>query len=230
MLELPEPAAADLPAPDLDAAAECWRTREKVLTPLPDRPGATLLSLPVQRRSLDGLRGPGRRRRAPRPDDDYAWSLMRQVSDQLGSVAERERAAEALAEARDQAMAASRHKSEFLATMSHEIRTPMNGVIGLTDLLLRTDLDDRQRRLAEGLRGAGLTLLALINDILDLSKIESGKLELEAIEFDVRAGRRRDRHDPGRPGRRQGPRARRRAATPPCRGCCAATRCASARC
>ncbi len=184
VLQLPEPAAPDLPPPDLTAADECWRTRTIVLTPQPGRPGATLLSLPVRA---------GRHMACVvqvlaelETQDDYTWSLMTQVSDQLSSVAEREQAAIELEEARDQAMAASRHKSEFLATMSHEIRTPMNGVIGLTDLLLRTDLDDRQRRLADGLRGAGLTLLSLINDILDLSKIESGKLELEAIQFDVR--------------------------------------------
>ncbi|MFB9311689.1 hybrid sensor histidine kinase/response regulator [Nocardioides plantarum] len=185
-LELPEPVAADLPPPDLEAAAECWRTREKVLTALPGRPGSTLLSLPVMAGRSMALVVQVIDETSTDPDDDFAWSLMDQVSAQLSSVAERERAAEALAEARDQAMDASRHKSDFLATMSHEIRTPMNGVIGLTDLLLRTDLDDRQQRLAEGLRGAGLTLLALINDILDLSKIESGKLELEAIDFDVR--------------------------------------------
>ena len=151
---------------------------------MPGQPGRTLVSLPVhQGRTLACVVQVVAELDEP---DDYTWALIRQVSDQLSSVAERERAADQLAEARDQAMEASRHKSEFLATMSHEIRTPMNGVIGLTDLLLRTRLDARQQRLAEGLRGAGLTLLSLINDILDLSKIESGKLELEAIEFDVR--------------------------------------------
>ncbi|MFC6286434.1 response regulator [Nocardioides sp. GCM10027113] len=120
------------------------------------------------------------------PLSDEARSLVAQVSAQLGQVAQREAAAAQLAEARDEAMEASRLKSEFLATMSHEIRTPMNGVIGLNDLLLRTELDAHQRRLAEGLQGAGLTLLGLINDILDLSKIEAGKLELEEVDFDVR--------------------------------------------
>ena len=121
------------------------------------------------------------------PPDENSMFLIGQISGQLSLVAERERSAHELAEARDEAMEASRLKSEFLATMSHEIRTPMNGVIGLNELLLRTDLDDHQRRLAEGLQSAGLTLLGIINDILDLSKIESGKLELEAVDFDVRS-------------------------------------------
>lgn len=121
------------------------------------------------------------------PPDENAYQVLSQISHQLGVVAERERRAIELAEARDAAMEGSRLKSEFLATMSHEIRTPMNGVIGLTDLLLRTPLDDHQRRLAENLQSAGLTLLTLINDILDLSKIEAGKLELETVDFDVRS-------------------------------------------
>ncbi|MEO7352077.1 MAG: ATP-binding protein, partial [Marmoricola sp.] len=102
-------------------------------------------------------------------------------------ITEAVQAAQELATARDDAMQASRMKSDFLATMSHEIRTPLNGVIGLTDLLLKTELDPAQRPLADGIFQAGRTLLGLINDVLDLSKIESGKLELEVVDFDVRA-------------------------------------------
>jgi PAS domain S-box-containing protein len=110
-------------------------------------------------------------------------ALVTQVGNQLAQVAGREIAARQLAEARDLAMAASHAKSEFLATMSHEIRTPLNGVIGLNDLLLRTDLDAHQRQLAEAMQGAGHNLLALISDVLDFSRIEAGGLELEAVAF-----------------------------------------------
>ena len=118
---------------------------------------------------------------------DMIRSMVEQVAVQLGRVVEREQAERTLAAARDDAMEASRQKSDFLATMSHEIRTPLNGVIGLNDLLLRTRLDADQQRLASGVQAASRTLLGLLNDILDFSKIEAGKLQLEDVDFEVRA-------------------------------------------
>ena len=101
-------------------------------------------------------------------------------------VTQRNQAVAQLAVARDEAVAASKVKSAFLANVSHEIRTPMNGVIGMNDLLLETPLDEEQRSYAEQVARSGDQMMAIISDVLDLSKIEAGQLELDIAEFDLR--------------------------------------------
>ncbi len=113
-------------------------------------------------------------------------SLMNEVAERKHAEAQLKRQADETTSARVAAESAARAKSEFLANMSHEIRTPMNGVLGMADLLAQTELNDVQRRHLSVIRNSGKTLLNVINDILDISKLEAGKLRLENMPFDLR--------------------------------------------
>nr|WP_255542306.1 ATP-binding protein [Azospirillum sp. INR13] len=128
-----------------------------------------------------------------RPDGSRVWALQTlQRTSFEGEpavlawsydITARKQAEEALRAAKEQAEIAARSKAEFLATMSHEIRTPMNGVLGMLELMALTPLDEEQRTLVSTMRESGAALLRIIDDILDLSKIEAGKLDLEELDL-----------------------------------------------
>ena len=173
-----------------------WRAEELEGTPLlrlvhPDDMPATIQSVVEveARRPGDPVRGQINRYR--HRDGSYRtleWRAHR-FGDRIYGVArdvtDRVASDNALIEAKAAAEAASRAKTDFLANMSHEIRTPLNGVIGIVDSLRRTDLSPEQREMVDLIQGAGVTLERLVSDILDVSKIEAGRLDFESRPFDL---------------------------------------------
>jgi PAS domain S-box-containing protein len=135
--------------------------------------------------------------RVRRSDDQEVWvqGALRYLRDEDGkplrmigalqNITDRKAAEFALLSAKEEAESATRAKSAFLATMSHEIRTPLNGVLGMAQAMAMDEVTDQQRERLDVIRQSGESLLAILNDVLDLSKIEAGKLELEQAEFDI---------------------------------------------
>lgn len=180
----------------LVAALAGWITASWLVRPVVRLAGAAEEIRANRRRDLPALRGPREVRQLARALGQLLASLreretaLQDLNSDLESrvaarTADLSRANVQLDAARIEAERASLAKTEFLANMSHEIRTPMNGVLGMNALLLSTPLDQEQRGYGESVRESAEALLAVINDILDISKLEAGKLAIEAIEFDL---------------------------------------------
>lgn len=148
-------------------------TRQAIITPLKTHEGEVIGTLAVESTGEPQL-----------TDDDFA--LLSLLADQISVAVVNARLFEELRASREAAEAGARAKGAFLAQMSHEIRNPMNGVVGVTELLLRTDLSPEQRALVEVARASSRTLLEQLNDTLDYLKIEVGRLELAREPFDLR--------------------------------------------
>jgi PAS domain S-box-containing protein len=146
------------------------------------RERAPLFKPGLMRTNRDGHAYTLDKRFVPILDEDGQVAHIIEIFD---DVTAQRQAEQALREAKEQAEAGSKAKGEFLATVSHEIRTPMNGVLGMTGLLLDSQLDPKQRKFATLIKASAENLLAIINDVLDMSKIEAGHLAIEPADFDL---------------------------------------------